>query len=125
MSKEIILPYDKKLKTASRELRTNMTDAEICLWSKLRNRQIKGYQFYRQKPAGNYIVDFYSPKAKLVIEVDGGQHFFSSSVEYDKVRDDYLNSIGLRVLRFTNTDVFTNIEGVVTRIEEEIEGVRE
>jgi very-short-patch-repair endonuclease len=120
----MILPYNKQLKSVSRELRTNMTDAEICLWAKLRNRQIKGYQFYRQKPAGDYIIDFYSPKAKLAIEVDGGQHFSSDNVEYDKLRDDYLSSIGLRVLRFTNTDVLKNIEGVVTKIEEEIEGVR-
>ncbi|MGD1118473.1 MAG: DUF559 domain-containing protein, partial [Dehalococcoidales bacterium] len=80
-------PYSKKLKERSRQLRDNMTDAERSLWSKLRMRQLQGLIFYRQKPIGGYIVDFYCPKAKLVIEVDGGQHFTAEGVEYDKARD--------------------------------------
>ncbi len=65
-------PYNKNLKQASRDLRNNMTDAEKLLWSRLRNKQILGLQFYRQKPILNYIVDFYCPAANLVIECDGG-----------------------------------------------------
>ena len=69
-----MLPYNKKLKARSRELRSSMTDAEIALWVKLRRKQLHGLQFYRQKPLGKFIVDFYCPAAQLVIEIDGGQH---------------------------------------------------
>ncbi len=109
--------YDKKLKQPSRQLRKNSTDAEILLWSKIRMRQLRGLLFYRQKPLGGYIVDFYCPKVKLVIEVDGGQHLTPDVAEYDGVRDDYMASMGLKVLRFTNIDVMENIDGVVEVIE--------
>jgi len=97
-----------------------MTDAERKLWAKIRRKQIKEYQFYRQKPIGDYIVDFYCPRAKLVVEIDGSQHLVGETIQYDRIRDDYLSSLGLRVLRFTNTDVLTNIKGVIERIEDEI-----
>ncbi len=115
-----MLRYDKNLKPLSRQLRENMTDAERHLWTKIRMKQLMGYQFYRQKPIGDYIVDFFCPRAKLVIEIDGGQHFSDETSQYDKIRDEYMNSLGLRVLRFTNTDVLTHTDGVVERIEEEI-----
>jgi len=115
-----MLPYNANLKQRSRELRENMTDAERCLWAKLRGKQLKGYQFYRQKPIGDYIVDFFCPRAKLVIEVDGGQHFSEEISEYDRIRDKYMSSLGLRVLRFTNIEVLGCIEGVVESIEDEI-----
>jgi len=111
-----MLRYNKELKAISRTLRKNMTDAERLLWSKIRNRQLKGYRFYRQKIVGNYIVDFYCPKALLIIEVDGSQHYSSEGMRKDKIRDDYMNSLGLRVLRFSDRDVFTNIEGVMGEI---------
>ena len=113
-------PYSKKLKERSRQLRDNMTDAERSLWSKLRMRQLQGLIFYRQKPIGGYIVDFYCPKAKLVIEVDGGQHFTAEGVEYDKARDAYMSGLGLKIMRFSNTDVLTNIDGVFGSIENAI-----
>ena len=113
-----MLPYNVNLRQPSRQLRNNMTDAERHLWSKIRMKQLKGYPFYRQKPIGDYIVDFFCPMAKLVIEVDGGQHFSEGTTEYDRIRDEYLGSLGLRVLRFANNDVLTNIEGVMERIEE-------
>jgi len=115
-----MLPYNEKLKEISRQLRENMTDAERCLWAKIRMKQLQGYQFYRQKPIGDYIVDFFCPRARLVIELDGSHHLVGEMIEYDRIRDDYLSSLGLRVLRFTNTDVLTNIEGVVENIENEI-----
>jgi very-short-patch-repair endonuclease len=93
-----------------------MTDAERSLWSKIRMKQLKGFIFYRQKPIGGYIADFYCPKAKLVVEVDGGQHFTEEIAEYDKIRDECMSNLGLRVLRFTNTEVLGNIEGVIERI---------
>ncbi len=115
-----MLPYNGNLKQYSRQLRENMTDAERHLRAKIRMKQLKGYQFYRQKPIGDYIVDFFCPKAKLAIEVDGSHHLVGEMIEYDRIRDEYLSSFGLRVLRFTNTDVLTDIEGVVGSIEKEI-----
>jgi len=93
-----------------------MTLAERKLWSHIRRKQINGLQFYRQFIIGNYIVDFYCPKAKLVIEVDGGQHFTDEGKESDESRDAYLNSIGFRVLRYNNHEVLANIEGVVSNL---------
>ena len=115
-----MLPYNENLKELSRQLRENMTDAERRLWAKIRMKQLKGYQFYRQKPIGDYIVDFFCPKARLVIEVDGSQHFSEEMTEHDRLRDEYLTSLGLRVLRFANTDVLTHIESVIESLEEEI-----
>ena len=113
-------PYKPKLKKPSQELRKNMTDAERLLWSKLRMKQLNGIMFSRQKPLGEYIVDFYCDKAQLVIEVDGGQHFTEDAIKYDKIRDEYLGSMGLTVLRFTNNDVMDNIDGVVAVIEQRL-----
>ena len=115
-----MLPYNIELKQHARLLRKNMTDAEKYLWAKVRMKQMKGYQFYRQKPVGEYIVDFYCPKAKLVIEVDGGQHFYDEEIKNDRTRDEYMRNLGLKVLRFSNTDVMNNIKGVVESIEGEI-----
>jgi len=114
------LPYNKNLKQLSRQLRENMTDAKRKLRAKIRRKQIKEYQFYRQKPIGDYIVDFYCPRAKLVIEIAGSQHLVGETIEYDRIRDDYLSSLDLRVLRFTNIDVLKNIKGVMEKIEEKI-----
>ncbi len=97
-----------------------MTPAETFLWSKIRRRQIIDFWFYRQKPIGIYIADFYCPKAKLVIEVDGNQHLSDENVKYDKERKEYMKSIGLRVLRFKNAEILTNIDMVVGRIESEL-----
>ena len=93
-----------------------MTDAEILLWSKIKGKQLKGVQFYRQKIIGQYIVDFYCAAAKLVIEVDGGQHYTDDGRTRDAQRDTYMKGLGLKVLRFSDTDVLTNIEGVVEHI---------
>ena len=120
-----MLPYNGNLKQYSRQLRENMTDAERRLWAKIRMKQLKGYQFYRQKPVGDYIVDFFCPRAKLVIEVDGSQHFAGEMTEDDRIRDEYMSSFGLRVLRFTNTDILTHIDGVVESILENMEVLEE
>ena len=106
-------PYNKNLKQVSRDLRNNMTDAEKLLWSRLRNKQILGLQFYRQKPILNYIVDFYCPAANLVIECDGGQHFTEEGLESDRIRDESLAQLGLKVLRFDNRQVMWRIDDVV------------
>ena len=110
--------YNKKLKSLARELRKNMTDTESLLWSRVRRKQLKGHQFYRQMAIENFIVDFFCPKAKLVIEIEGGQHYYDKGLEADKLRDGYITNLGLRVLRFTNLDVLQNIEGVLEHINE-------
>ncbi len=106
-------PYNKNLKQASRDLRNNMTDAEKLLWPRLRNKQILGLQFYRQKPILNFIVDFYCPAVNLVIECDGSQHFTEDGLEADRVRDEALAQLGLKVLRFDNVQVMKQIDDVV------------
>lgn len=111
-----MLSRNKNLKYPARELRKNMTEAERILWGRLRRKQLKGMQFYRQKVIGNYIVDFYCHQANLVVEVDGGQHYTKSGTESDESRDSYLNSLELKVLRFSNREVLTNVEGVVEKI---------
>lgn len=111
-----MLSYNKKLKGHARELRKDMTDAEILLWSKIRLKQLKGYQFYRQKIIGNYIADFYCPKAKLVVELDGGQHCEEAARQKDEKRDCCMRRLGLKVLRFSDTEVLKEIEGVVEKI---------
>ena len=100
-----------------------MTDAEKALWVKLRRKQLNGLQFYRQKPLGNSIVDFYCPTAQLVIEVDGGQHYEENGAIRDGLRDRYLESLGLRVLRFSNLDVLSNTDGVIAAIVQHLETV--
>ncbi|TSC61790.1 MAG: hypothetical protein Greene041614_887 [Parcubacteria group bacterium Greene0416_14] len=116
----IMQPYNHNLKRFSRELRSNLTDAERFLWSRLRGKQLCGFQWYRQKPLASYIVDFYCPRARLVIEVDGGQHYDESSITRDKERDTKLCMLGLTVLRFTNTDILHCIDGVVMQIEKSL-----
>ncbi|WP_265822219.1 endonuclease domain-containing protein [Geovibrio ferrireducens] len=113
-----MIRYNKKLKSFSRALRKNMTDAELLIWSKIRRKQIKGLQFYRQKVIENYILDFYCPASKLVIEIDGGQHFSEEAIHKDNERDRFLLRHGFKVLRFSNTEVLTNIDGVVQAIYE-------
>ena len=111
-----MLPYNKNLKNLARDLRKNATDAERRLWSKIRGKQLKEYQFYRQKNIGDYIVDFYCPAAKLIVEIDGGQHYAEENIVKDEARDKFFSDLGFRVLRYSNSDVFKNFEGVVTDI---------
>jgi very-short-patch-repair endonuclease len=103
-SSRIIQPYNPKLKKRARRLCKNMTEAEVKLWNHLRRKQIRGLRFFRQRPIGNYIVDFYAPEAKLVIEVDGGQRYEEEGLEYDEKRDAFLEGHGLKVIRFYNLD---------------------
>lgn len=111
-----VLEYDKKLKPYARQLRGSMTDAELRLWGRLRGKQINGVPFYRQKPLGPYIVDFYAAKAGLVIEIDGAQHVEPAHQARDDVRDAWLAQQGLKVLRFDNLQVLQETEAVLERI---------
>jgi very-short-patch-repair endonuclease len=94
-------------------LRNNMTKAEIVLWSKLKGKQLNGLKFRRQCSINNYIVDFYCPELKLAIEIDGDVHAYNSRIIYDKQRQKEIEALGIKVLRYTNTDVVKNIEGVL------------
>lgn len=103
----------KKLVGYSRDLRTNMTEAEKTLWYRLRRRQLDGAHFRRQHPIAPYIVDFACFEAKLVVELDGGQHCDSN---YDLKRDTVLTNKGWRVLRFWNSQITENMDGVLATI---------
>jgi very-short-patch-repair endonuclease len=111
-----MLQYNKGLKQLSRNLRRSMTDAEKLLWSKIRGKQLSGLQFYRQKIIGNYIVDFYCPRTRLAVEIDGGQHYSAEGKAKDRLRDEYMAEAGIRVLRFSDRDVLENLEAVSEKI---------
>ena len=100
----------------ARALRKSQTDAEAILWSRLRNRQIAGRKSRRQVPLLGYVADFASLDAKLIIELDGGQHAEQEQLEADEKRTRTLEAVGFIVLRFWNADVFTNLDGVLETI---------
>jgi very-short-patch-repair endonuclease len=117
-----VIEYNHKLKGRAHHLRSQMTDSERALWERLRRKQVQAVQFYRQKPIGNYIVDFYAPKAKIVVEVDGSQHMESKQAARDSRKNAFLASQGLRVLRFDDLQVLKEIEGVMEVIVRAISG---
>jgi len=118
----LVIPYNQNLKEISKGLRDNLTQAEQCLWTRLRLKHL-GCAFYRQKPIGDYIVDFYCPKARLVVEVDGGQHLTAETARNDAVRDEYMRSLGLTVLRFSNSEVLVNTDSVAERVYEQLDKI--
>jgi very-short-patch-repair endonuclease len=105
----------KKLFERRKELRNNSTPQETLLWSKLKNSQI-GLKFRRQHSIGGYIVDFYCPTKRLVVEIDGSQHFIKNNKEYDKIRSNYFEGLDIKVLRFTNAEINTSLDGVLQKI---------
>lgn len=112
-----MLTYRPALKSNARKLRSDMTDAEQLLWEKLRRKQLHGVQFYRQKPIGPYIVDFYAPATALAVEIDGSQHLETDAVKRDATRDEYLTKQGLQVLRFDNLQVLKETDAVLNVID--------
>jgi very-short-patch-repair endonuclease len=106
----------------ARKLRREQTNAERLLWSRLRNRLLCGWKFRRQVPVDHYVVDFLCADARLVVELDGGQH--ADRLAYDAERTAVLESFGYFVLRFWNQDVYDNLEGVLTEILDALEGRR-
>jgi very-short-patch-repair endonuclease len=111
-----VLPYNKRIKELARELRHNQTEAENFLWQRVRKRQRKNCRFYRQRIICDYIADFYCPEAKLVIEIDGSQHYSEPGLAKDYRRDRHLTDLGLSVMRFSAKEVFENTEGVLEMI---------
>jgi len=108
------------LRNNSRDLRKNQTDAERLLWRHLRTKRFLNFRFRRQQVIGFYIVDFYCSKAKLIIELDGGQHALEGAVLCDQDRTAFFKASGCRVIRFWNNDVIKNIVGVLADINEKL-----
>ena len=102
----------KNHKNSRRQLRDQMTKAETALWRRIRNNQL-GYKFRRQHGVGKYIVDFYCPKLKLIVEIDGDVHFYERNIAADKKREEYFNKLGLKIVRCTNLDVIQNIDNAL------------
>jgi very-short-patch-repair endonuclease len=100
----------------ARELRRPLTPQEAKLWGRLRRKQLYGIKFRRQHPMDRFILDFFCYQHKLVVEVDGGQHSEPVQHAYDQARTEWLEGRGLRVIRFTNGDIDTNIDGVLSEI---------
>ena len=110
--------YNSKLNERAKKMRLTMTPQENKLW----HQYLKNYthRFRRQRIIGNYIADFYCSKAKLIIEVDGNHHLSSDTAGYDKIRTDFFNSLGIKVLRVDNGDVNFNFEAVCAYIDGEV-----
>jgi len=118
LMKSRIMERNAKLNKNAKSLRKNMTKEEARLWYQFLCRY--PYRFRRQYIIGNYITDFYCHQAKLVVELDGSQHFDPGEIEYDRIRTDYLHSQGLTVLRFGNLDVMRRFRNVCEMIDMEV-----
>ncbi len=108
-----------KLKERRSNLRSKQTHQETLIWSCIKNQQL-GFKFRRQHSIGGYVVDFYCPKKKLIIEIDGSQHFKKNAREYDENRTNFFQGLNLKVIRFTNTEINKNIKGVILKILSEL-----
>jgi very-short-patch-repair endonuclease len=113
----------KKYQKRRRALRNNMPKSEVILWSKLKNRQMHGERFLRQYGVDQYVIDFYCPRLKIAIEIDGDSHFMKNAEYRDKVRQEYIERYRIKFLRYTNVDVIDNIDGVCQHIYDEIEEI--
>jgi len=118
MNKSFKIFNRPKSKTFRKHLRNNATTAEATLWKFLQQRQLEGRKFRRQHGIGKYIVDFYCPTEKLVIELDGEGHYSDAGLAYDLKRTRYFEELGIRVVRFENNEVFKNLEYVLEKISE-------
>jgi very-short-patch-repair endonuclease len=105
-----------QLKERRRSLRSNMPRAEILIWSKLKNKQLGGLKFRRQHSMGPYILDFYCPAFRFAIEIDGDTHAGEEEERKDRIRQRYIESLGVQFIRFSNSEVIENIEGVLEKI---------
>ena len=120
-TRRTILPYNPKLKAIARVLRQNMSKAEVVLWKSLRDFQMLGYDFDRQRPIDNYIVDFYCKDLFLVIEVDGPTHDWEEVAVNDTIRQAKIESFGVAFLRFTNEEILKQLDSVLAAIQGWIE----
>lgn len=107
-----------EIEAAARRLRTNLTPAEAKLWEAIRGKQLDGFKFRCQHPVEQFILDFYCPSCKLVVEIDGEIH--RDRRDYDQARTEKLETLGYRVIRFSNDEVMNNLEYVLERIRAEL-----
>ncbi len=115
--KRKIIYYNPRLKKIAQWLRNNSTRSEIKLWENLKEKQMFGYDFHRQKPLLNFIVDFYCYELNLVIELDGYSHQFNEILMKNQNKQDQLERLGLNVLRFDDDEVMNEINNVLNEIE--------
>ena len=112
-----ILPYNPRLKGLAKALRKNMTFSEVLLWNELKQKKMKGYDFDRQRPIDNYIVDFYCKDLMLAIEIDGISHDFEDVLIKDEIRQQKLEKMGVHFLRFDDREVRKDMPNVLRTIE--------
>ena len=117
MQKRKIIPYNPNLKELARQLRNNSTKAEIILWQKLKRKQMYGYDFHRQKPIDNYIIDFFCHELMLGIEVDGYSHQIIEVFNKDVKKEGVMNMLGIHILRFSDEQVLKDTDNVIRAIE--------
>jgi len=113
--KYINLPYNPALANRAQELRKAGNLAEVLMWRQLKNKALRGLDFDRQKIIGNYIVDFFCPECGVVIEIDGVTH--DNKIEYDNIRNEYLEGLGLFVIHVLVEDMFKNLQGVIDMLD--------
>ncbi len=106
----------KHVKQLAVELRKNQTIAEQIIWSKIRNKKLGGFRFTRQYSIGRYIADFYCSKANKIVEIDGKVHEERDRKEYDKIREEVIKTHGIKIIRFTNDEIVSNLEEVLRRL---------
>ena len=111
-----IIPYNRKLKPLAKKLRQNMTLSEVLLWIEIKGKRMRGYDFDRQRPIDNYIVDFYCKDLQLAIEIDGDSHEAEEVARNDEIRQKRLESLGVSFLRFDDLDVKTDMSYVLDTI---------
>lgn len=101
-----------------------MTKAEAILWTQLKNKQVSGRRFLRQYSVGAYVVDFYCPPVRLAVEVDGATHITEEEIKYDKMRQEEIEGLGIKFLRFTNEEVYGDLENVLNVIKQEVNKIK-
>jgi len=121
MDEKIIIHNRESTKWKRRALKKRQTPEEKIMWAVLRNRNFMGIKFRRQQGFGEYIVDFYASKYKLVVEIDGNQHYTPSGLKYDKKRTEFIEQFGAKVIRFKNKEVREDLEGVKIKLREYID----
>ena len=114
----MIIHYNSNLKKLAAQLRTQSTQSETILWQELKGRKLNGFRFVRQKPIGNYIVDFYCKESCLIIELDGLSHQSEETMDKDEIKQRFLESLGFKVLRFEDEEVIKDRNNVLRVIEE-------
>lgn len=116
MARRKIIPYNPKLKQFARKLRNNSTKVEIFFWNYLKGKQVRGFDFHRQRPIGNYIVDFYCSELLFAIEIDGESHY--GNEEKDIRRQNEIEKYGVTFLRFDHDEIYYDLDNVIKTIEE-------